>query len=104
MTLNTAFTLASQVFSRSGRVTKWPFVVAGALAAASAIDLATGFSLTIPDEVIAEVEAVVHPIDERESQKKAASLEELPARQHPACVSPPSGTSPGPHRQARQCA
>jgi hypothetical protein len=80
MTLNTAFALASQVSNRTGRVTKWPFVVAGALAAASAIDLATGFSLTIPDAVIAEVEAVVHQADERESRKNAASLEDLATR------------------------
>ena len=79
MTLNTAFALASQVSTRTGRVTKWPFVVAGALAAASAIDLATGFSWTIPDAVIAEVEAV-HQVHERESRKNAASLEELTPR------------------------
>ena len=77
MTLNTAFAFASEVSTRTGRI-KWPFVVAGALAAASAIDLTTGFSWTVPDEVIAEVNAIVHEIDERESQKKAASLEEPP--------------------------
>lgn len=80
MTLNTAFALVSDVSTRTLRI-KWPLVVAAALAAAAAIDLATGFSLTVPQEVVAgpiEVQAVVHEIDEFESQKKAASMEELP--------------------------
>jgi hypothetical protein len=80
MTLNTAFAPASEVSTRTLRI-KWPLVVAGALAAASAIDLTTGFSLTAPQELVAgpiEVQAVVHEIDELESRKKAASIEELP--------------------------
>lgn len=71
MTFNSAFALASEVSARAGRI-KWPLAVAGALAAASAIDLMTGFSLTVPDEVIAEVKAVAQEADRLESRKKAA--------------------------------
>jgi hypothetical protein len=77
MTLTTAFALALEV---AGRI-QWPLGVAGALAVAAAIDLISGFSLTIPDEVIAEVEAVVHG-SELESQKKAASIEDDEHRKH----------------------
>ena len=79
MTLNAAFALASQVSTRSGRVT-WPLVLTATLAAASAFDLATEFRLEVPDEVIAEVEAAVHEVHERESQNKAAPNEKLPAQ------------------------
>lgn len=80
MTLTTAFALVSEISTRTLRI-KWPLVLAGVLAAAAVIDLTTGFGLTIPQEVVAapmEVRAVVHEIDELESQKKAASIEELP--------------------------
>ena len=80
MTLNTAFALVSELSTRTLRI-KWPLVVAGAFAAVAAIDLATGFTLTVPEEVTAgsiEVQAVVHELDEFESQKKGASMEELP--------------------------
>ena len=77
MTLKTAFALALEV---AGRI-QWPLGVAGALAVAAAIDLISGFSLTIPDEVIAKVEAVVHE-NELKSQKKAASIEDYEHRKH----------------------
>jgi hypothetical protein len=78
MTLNTAFALALEV---AGRI-QWPLGVAGALAVAAAIDLISGFRLTVPDEVIAEVEAVVHEIDELESRKKAASIGDYEPKKH----------------------
>lgn len=77
MTLNAAFALALEV---AGRI-RWPLGVAGALAAAAAIDLITGFSLTIPDRVIAEVEAI-HKVDELESRKKASSVQDYEHRRH----------------------
>jgi hypothetical protein len=57
VTFDTAFALASHVPHRTGDI-KWYLGVAGALAAAAAIDLITGFSLTVPEDVIAEVKAV----------------------------------------------
>ena len=75
MTLNTAHALALEV---AGRI-QWPLGVVAALAVAAAIDLITGFSLTIPDKVIAEVEAI-HEIDELESQRKAVSIEDYEHR------------------------
>jgi hypothetical protein len=69
MTLNRAFALAMEI---AGRI-QWPLGVAAALALAAAIDLVTGFSLEIPDGVLAQVEAI-HKIDELQSQK-AASIE-----------------------------
>jgi len=77
MTLNTAYALALEI---AGRI-QWPLGVAGALAVAAAIDLMTGFSLEIPDGVIAQVEAI-HQIDEVESRKKAASVEDYEHRNH----------------------
>jgi hypothetical protein len=77
MTLNTAYAFALEI---AGRI-QWPLGVAGALAVAAAIDLITGFSLQIPDRVIAEVEAI-HQIDELESQKKAASMEDYEHGKH----------------------
>jgi hypothetical protein len=70
MTLNRAFALAMEI---AGRI-QWPLGVAAALALAAAIDLVTGFSLEIPDGVLAQVEAI-HKFDELQSQKKAASIE-----------------------------
>jgi hypothetical protein len=75
MTLNSAYGLALEV---AGRI-QWPLVVVAALAVAAAIDLITGFSLTIPDQVIVEVEAM-HEIDGLASQRKAASIEDYEHR------------------------
>lgn len=81
MARNIAFALPPELSDRAGHV-KWPLRVAGALAAAAAIIyLASGSSLTFPEEVVAapvEVKATVHEIDEFESQKKAALIEDLP--------------------------
>lgn len=75
MTLNTAYALALEV---AGRI-HWLLGVVAALAVAATIDLITGFSLTIPDKVIAEVEAI-HEIDELESQRKAVSIQDYEHR------------------------